>query len=430
MRRTFGALGGLVGLSTLILAAQGACAGEKVIFAMKRGKLPYAGVIEDSKGNLYGTTSAGGGGGGGTGSGTVYEVSSKGKATTLYKFGKHDGDPLGPYAGLMMDSSGNLYGTATGGGANGLGAVFKLAPNGKLTVLHSFAGGSDGSYPDAGLIADSEGNLYGTTTSGGMTCSGTGNGCGTVYKISSSGTESVLYAFQGSPNDGSFPVAGLVMDGEGNLYGTTVSGGNAFCEGPEGDGGCGTVFKLTPGGAESMLYSFQGGDDGAIPFGTLIMDSEDNLYGTAEFGGANGGGSVFEIAPNGAETTVYSFQEGGSGDGIGPLAGLWADEAGDMFGTTVGGGTHDKGTVFELPAGGGETVLYSFVGGKNDGALPYAGVIGDGTGDLFGTTYEGGSGQKCAPGRDRSPKGYGCGVVYEIAGAFDAKKSEPRSDAR
>lgn len=236
-----------------------------------------------------------------------------------------------PYAGLVADKKGNLYGTTYAGGAAGVGTVFKLARNGTETVLFSF-GGTDGQYPYAGLIADKAGNLYGTTSSGGEYYSGV------VFKVAANGSETVLHTFNGT--DGQFPYAELIADKAGNLYGTTTSGGNH---------GYGNVFKVTPGGTETSLYSFcsnNGCTDGDTPYGALIADEKGNLYGTTVEGGSDNFGTVFELTPSGTETVLYSFT--GGNDGANPEAGLIADKSGNLYGATYLGGTDDYGTIFTL----------------------------------------------------------------------------------
>ena len=328
------------------------------------GASPYGGLISDSAGNLYGTTVYGG-----AGAGTVFKLSPSGTETVLYSFtGGSDG--AYPYAGLIADSAGNLYGTTFGGGASYAGTVFKLSPSGTETVLHSFAW-SDGALPYGGLIADSAGNLYGTTWNGGS------GSCGTVFKLSPSGTETVLYSFT-CGIDGAYPYAGLIADGAGNLYGTTSGGGASYA---------GTAFKLSPSGTETVLYSFTGGTDGGHPYAGLIADGGGNLYGTTGGGGALNAGTVFKLSPSGTETVLYSFAC--SADGASPYAGLIADSAGNLYGTSLGGCAASNGTVFKVTPSG-MTVLYSFTGGA-DGALPYAGLIADSAGNLYGTTYSGGT---------------------------------------
>jgi len=311
----------------------------------------------------------------------------------LYSFTGNDG--ANPQAVLIADGAGNLYGTTyEGGNGNcssyghtGCGTVFKLAPNGTETVLYSFTGGSDGSDPTAGLIMDKKGNLYSTTYS-----YGGADGFGVVFKLAPNGTETVLYSFTGG-SDGSGPYAGLIMDKKRNLYSTTVGGGSTNCT-----GGCGTVFKLAPNGTETVLYSFTGGSDGANPQAVLIADGAGNLYSTTYAGGADGAGVVFKLAPNGTETVRYSFT--GGSDGSGPTAGLIMDKKGNLYGTTNGGGADGAGVVFKLAPNGTEFVLYSFTGGS-DGSGPYAGLIMDKKGNLYGTTHLGGAD--------------GFGVVFKLA---------------
>jgi uncharacterized repeat protein (TIGR03803 family) len=234
------------------------------------------GLVRDPAGNLFGTTIQGGAQGGGV----VFKVDPTGKETILYSFtGSTDGG--NPYGGLVRDAKGNLYGTASSGGSSFNGNVFRVDRTGMETVLYSFAGGTDGSSPLAGLIRDSAGNLYGTTFFGGAA------GFGTVFKVNPQGQETVLYSFTGAP-DGYNPLLGsLVRDSAGNLYGTTQTGGSSDF---------GIVFKMDTTGKETVLHSFSG-RDGKIPYGTLARDKAGNLYGTTYAGGRYGGGVVFKIAP-------------------------------------------------------------------------------------------------------------------------------------
>jgi uncharacterized repeat protein (TIGR03803 family) len=255
-------------------------------------------------------------------------------------------DGENPNAGLVRDTAGNLFGTTVYGGSNGHGTVFELDTTGKETLLYTFTGGSDGGQPIAGLLIDAAGNLYGTTSLG-----GTFNG-GTVFKIDTSGNETVLHRFGPAP-DGGYPYSGLVMDPAGNLYGTTLEGGLS-------DNG--VVFKLDVAGNETVLYSFCSLSnclDGSEPFAGLTMDATGNLYGTTGFGGAYNNGTVFQLDTTGSETVMYSFE--GGADGSVPYAGLILDSAHDLYGTTPGGGASNLGTVFELNASGIETVLHSFL---------------------------------------------------------------------
>jgi uncharacterized repeat protein (TIGR03803 family) len=341
------------------------------------GSNPQAGVIQDSTGNLYGTTYNGA-----AGAGVVFKLDTLGNETVLYSFPGSDGDR--PFAGVIQDSTGNLYGTTYYGGAAGAGVVFKLDTLGNETVLYNFTGGADGANPYAGVILDSSGNLYGTTQSGGAF------GRGVVFKLDTNGNETVLYSFTGG-NDGGYP-AGVIMDRAGNLYGTTGRGGT---------GGAGVVFKLDTIGNETVLYSFTGGNDGGVPFAGVIMDRAGNLYGTTEFGGTGGAGVVFKLDTIGNETVLHSFTGGfgGGNDGAYPIASVTQDSAGNLYGTTSFGGAGGAGVVFKLDTIGNETVLYSFTGG-NDGGVPASCVIRDAAGNLYGTTSGGGKA--------------GAGVVFKV----------------
>ena len=303
-------------------------------------------------------------------------------------------DGASPEAALFMDAQGNLYGTNEVGGSNGCGnsgcgTVFKLSPQGKETTLHVFTG-DDGAYPIAELAADSAGNLYGTTYNGGAYVAGT------VFKVSSRGKTTIIYNFTGG-NDGGNPFAGLVADDSGNFYGTTTGGGAH---------GAGTVFKITPRGRETVIYSFAGGSDGVYPIGSLLRDSAGNFYGTATNGGIDcdgsgvGCGIVFKLTPKGKETVLYRF-EGGE-HGADPAAGLIMDAAGTLYGTTNNGGSDcDCGNVFKLTARGKQTALHVFTGGS-DGGNAKSRLVLDITGNLYGTAGSGGSGD-CS-----------CGVVFKV----------------
>jgi uncharacterized repeat protein (TIGR03803 family) len=242
-----------------------------------------------------------------------------------------------------------------------------------FTLLYSFEGGTDGEQPHADLIRDAAGNFYGTTEGGGPLK------CGTVFKLDTTGTETVLYTFTGKPADGSLPMAGLIRDAAGNLYGTTFYGGTLDF---------GTVFKLDPTGVETILHGFTGGTDGANPGAGLVRDRAGNLYGTTFYGGESGFGTVYKLDRNGVETVLHSFT-GSPMDGQEPTAGLVRDAAGNFYGTTVTGGASDLGTVYKLDASGTESVLYSFTG-HPDGKFPWAGLVRDAAGNFYGTTLYGG----------------------------------------
>jgi uncharacterized repeat protein (TIGR03803 family) len=306
------------------------------------GAQPLAGLI-NVKGVLYGTTSSGG-----THDwGTIFSVTPSGAETVLHNFsGKRDG---GDPTGALIDVGGKLYGTTRGGGADkvrsGKGTVFTITTGGTEKVLHRFSGTPDGERPYADLVSVG-GRLYGTTAFGGA------YGDGTVFTITTRGAEKVLYSFKGSP-DGELPVAGLVDVG-GALYGTTAAGGaytscsRAGCGTVVCTGGCGTVYSITPSGNETVLHSFGKGGDGIDPIGSLIA-VRGTLYGTTSEGGADtcsfGCGTVFSVAPSGAENVIYSF--GTYPDGNTPRAGL-LDAGGTLYGTTTFGGMHQNGTIFAL----------------------------------------------------------------------------------
>jgi uncharacterized repeat protein (TIGR03803 family) len=333
------------------------------------GTNPDRGLIADSSGNLLGTTEFGGS----SNLGTVFKLDTSGTLTVLHSFTSAEGAV--PQASLIMDSLGNLYGTTTAFGPSNRGTLYKLDTSGTLTVLHNFTGGaSDGATPDADVIMDSSGNLYGTTAVGGP------SNLGTVFKLNTSGTVTLLHSFAGAPSDGAFPLAGLIADSSGNLYGTTEEGGASDH---------GTVFKLDTSGTLTVLHNFTGGaSDGSLPVAGLSMDASGNLYGTTERGGASDRGTVFKLDTSGTLTVLHSFT-GGASDGSFPLAGLIADHAGNLYGTTQLGGPSDAGTVFKLDRSGTLTVLHSFT--VSDGKFPSGSLVADSSGNLYGTTLAGGS---------------------------------------
>ncbi|MBV9692560.1 MAG: hypothetical protein JO261_02560 [Alphaproteobacteria bacterium] len=342
------------------------------------GTNPRGALIQDSAGNLYGTTA-----GDSNTVGGVFKLMPDGTLTVLHIFARKDEDGSDPEGGLVQDEAGNLYGTTYSGPLNvdGHGIVFEIAPEGSEKVLYTFTGGSDGGNPKAGLIIDKAGNLYGTTLYGGS------HDRGTVFKLARDGTETVLHAFHGG-RDGADPYAGLIRDKNGSLYGTTLLGGGSDCANAQG---CGTVFKIAPDGTETVLHAFDG-DDGACPYGGLVEDSAGNLYGTTTYQGRTdcadglGSGTVFKLAPDGTETVLHVFS--GGRDGGNPYAGLTLDRRGNLYGTTsVGGGcwlNGGCGTVFQLARDGSETVLHAFLDG-DDGRYPFAALIKGRTGLLYGT---------------------------------------------
>jgi uncharacterized repeat protein (TIGR03803 family) len=299
------------------------------------GANPEARLTADAKGNLYGTTYYGGT----ENRGTVFKITPKGHETVLYSFCPnypHCTDGFNVSSSLVVDAKGNVYGTTYAGGGNSLGTVFKVTPDGTETVLYSFQGGNDGADPNAGLIVDASGNFYGTTYDGGT------SGLGTVFELSATGTESVLYSFKGG-SDGEYPFAGLIFDGKGNLYSTTYSGGSS---------NNGTVFRLAPDGSETVLYAFAGGSDGASLDSSLTTDKKGNLYSSTLYGGdmtdcsGNGCGTTFKLAPDGAKTILHAFA---GSDGAQPSGSLLAGEKDEFIGTTYnGGGSTDSGVIYEL----------------------------------------------------------------------------------
>jgi uncharacterized repeat protein (TIGR03803 family) len=387
-------------------ASRAAAQHASVLFSFagdqKTANGPLAGLIFDTSGNLYGTTL-----GGGNGTGTVFELTpvAGGGWTekTLYSFGvSGSGDGNYPGAGLVFDAPGNLYGTTEEGGSGcnppGCGAVFELTPaaNGEWTekILYSFqANGTDGTFPRSSVVIDAQGNLYGTTFFGGP------NNLGTVYEleptVSGSWKEKTLHSF-GNGGDGQNPQASLILDASGNLYGTTTGDG-PFLNGTYIDG---TVFKLTRtasgGWKDEVLHSFGTENDGGFILNGLFVDAAGNLYGTTSNGGSQGVGMVFELSPQagGVWTTriLHNFTFGGT-DGLSPVAGVIMDPVGNLYGTTQGGGPHNFGTAFELfPTAAGvytEKILHTFHGA--DGFLPSAPLVFDTSGHLYGTTFLGGA---------------------------------------
>ncbi len=390
----------------------------------KSGYLPVGGVIFDSAGNLYGTTFDGGGTGcDDLGCGTVFELTPEGKGkwtmNVLHSFRPKAKDGSGPMASLTIDAAGNLYGTTQFGGKYGYGTVFELLPgDGGIwseNVLHSFNNiGNDGFFPVSSLIFDESGNLYGTASQGGD------YGLGVVFELSpvknGRWKEKVLYSF-GNGTDGAGPLAGLVFDSAGNIYGTTRYGGAD---------GIGTVFRLTLGAHgkwdERVLYDFKlNGMDGIGPQGGVVFDTAGDLYGTTTYGGTStqcsgGCGTVFELVlgtdGTWTEMVLHNFGLVGS-DGALPWAGLILDTSGNLYGTTVGGGAgaSGPGTIFEMTAGidgqWSESVLFNFdSNGAKDGTYPSAGLIHDNAGRMYGTAQGGGTLSDC--------NGLGCGTVFRF----------------
>ena len=321
----------------------------------------------------------------------------------IYNFaGGNDGsDPATP---LAFDNAGNAYGTTASGGVFDFGTVFMLTPSGQESVLYSFTGGGDGLDPHSGVIIDSAGNLYGTTVAGGFGGLCAGDGCGVIFELSPSDggwTETTLYSFTGL-NDGFGPGSGLIFDTAGNLYGTAPDGGK------KSDG---VVFELSPsknGWRYKVIHAFTGGKDGAVgSLGSLLLDAAGNLYGTTELGGAYGAGAVYELSPSvhGAWKTTALYEFKGMPDAASPYGGLIFDKGGNLYGTTYFGGAAGQGAVFQLVPEPNSTwqekVLYSFQGGT-DGSFPTSTLFFDSASVLYGTTSTGGR-----PSCD-------CGTVFKL----------------
>lgn len=297
--------------------------------------------------------------------------------TTLYIFtGGSDG--ANPYAGVIQDEYGNLYGTTLQGGFSNMGVVYQVSTAGTETVVHSFSG-SDGWEPLAPVIQDEAGSLYGTTYMGGSLSDCDSFGCGTVFKIDTTGNETVLYNFKGG-SDGCYPEQSLVMDGSGSLYGTTI-----YCASYDR----GTIFKLDSAGKLTVLHSFRRLEDSEPVYGHLTMDGSGNLYGVTAEGGAgcvpSGCGVLYRLSTNGTFTVLHSFR-GGKKDGCRPFGSVARDEAGDLYGTTYRCGSSNDGTVWRVSKTGKKTILHNFAGGTSDGCNPQAGVSLDSGGNLYGVT--------------------------------------------
>jgi len=320
--------------------------------------------------------------------------------TVLHSMKTKEG--VSPVLGLIFDSSGNLYGVGAEGGTSNNGTVFELMPSGSSwteKTLYNFKGGSDGSTPLGSLIMDSTGHLYGTTKLGGS------HGVGTAFELSLSGstwTKTTLHSFGGT-NDGQYPTGSLVLNSSGVLFGTT-EGGGSHGTGQENTGG--TAYKLTKSGStwtETVLHNFGSGTDGVSPRANMIFDTAGNLYGTTFTGGTFGGGIVFELTPSGSSWTekiVHNFNPsyiGEGTDGYQPAAGLIFDKSGNLYGTTSNGGFGNfgfgSGVVFELSPSGGswtESILYGFTHTFYGASFPFTGLVMDSAGNLYGSTLTGG----------------------------------------
>jgi uncharacterized repeat protein (TIGR03803 family) len=346
----------------------------------------YESLVQGLNGNLYGTTALGGVQNGGT----VFEITPAGTLITVHSFCDQPPCIYQPSAGLVLASNGNFYGTTVYGGDHDNGSVFEISPAGTVTTLHSF-NIEDGTNPSSPLVEASDGNFYGTTVGGGSGPECGISRCGTIFKITRTGTLTTLYNFH--LTDGAFPRAGLIQATDGNLYGTTTGG--------EGTPTAGSIFKITPQGTFTTLHTFCGQScgDGALPYAGLTQASGGLLYGTTAGGGTNDAGTVFSITPAGTLSTLYSFcSQRGCQDGEGPIAGLAQGTDGNFYGTTDGLGNTVLATIFSITPTGELRTLFRFSVGLND---PYGTLTQATNGTFYGTTQQGGS--------------YSGGILYSLA---------------
>ena len=324
----------------------------------------YVTLTQGRDGNLYGTTL-----GTTLDFGSVFRLQANGALINLYSFSGTTQQGSAPGAGLTLGSDGNFYGTTTFGGSINNGILFRITPAGVFTVLHDFEGGSDGGFPEAPPIQASDCNFYGTTI---------GSPNSTVYKYTPAGNFSTVYQFDGT--DGQSIQDALIQGTDGNLYGSTYSGGT---------NSCGTIFKMTRSGTILFSYSFPCGARGAGPIAGLVQASDGNFYGTTSSGGTSALGTVFKMTTRGAVSILHSFQ-GGSSDGATPASGLVQGTDGNLYGSTVYGGSENMGTLFKITTTGSCSMLYSFV--SSVGTYPQGGLTQDTTGQFYGTAQEGGAG--------------------------------------
>ena len=389
-----------------------------VSFDGTSGANPFAGLVQGFSGNLYGITPTGGSTIGTSdcpfGCGTIFKLTPSGALSTLYNFCSPTSCPDGelPYGGLVLAANGNLYGATAGGGVNGYGTVFEITPKGMLRTLYSFCSQlncADGSGSITGLVQGPYGNFYGTAVHGGTsnTCPG---GCGTIFRITPDGALTTIYSFCSQANcaDGEYPQATLVQGLNGDFYGTTGAGGNPIC-----GGGCGTVFATTAAGNITTLHTFcsqSACTDGQFPAGALVQATNGNLYGVTSYGGVHGSGTIFEITPQGKLTTLYSFcGQSFCAEGAYPYSGLAQAADGSLYGATEEGGAYGHGSIFQITPAGSLTQVYSFCpqNGCADGAYPETALMQATNGQFYGTTYGGGI--------ENSDCSSGCGTVFGLS---------------
>jgi len=375
--RRFGVGCGLAILLAVALSAQTFT--SLASFAGSNGSGPlFMSLAQATDGNFYGTTATGGA----NGWGTIFQMTPSGTLTTLHNFDVTDGEY--PYAGLTLATNGNLYGTTLGGGAF-YGTIYQITTTGMFTTLHSFSA-TDGADPYGGVTQGANGNLFGTTFYGGAStaCS---DGCGTIFSLSPTGTLTTVRNL--ALKNGSGPASGLTLGADGNFYGTTYDGGTSqACF-----SGCGTVYKVTPAGALTVLANFDS-TNGANPHAALVQDQTGSFYGTTANGGTGsclppGCGTVFKVTPAGVLTTLYNFcSQPNCSDGDSPYSPLILATDGNFYGTTVHGGAY-YGTIYKITASGTLTVLHNFA--SSDGAYPYGGLVEGTDGNLYGSTFYGGA---------------------------------------
>jgi uncharacterized repeat protein (TIGR03803 family) len=346
------------------------------------GANPSARLIQTPDGTFYGTTVNGGD----AASGTVFTMTPTGATQTLYSFTFG----ANPEEALIQASDGDFYGTTRNGGSYSMGTVFKINAAGVKTALHSFGNGDGGANSIAAVIQASDGNFYGTTYYGGAF------GEGTVFKISAAGDQTTLYSFAGG-TDGANPAAALIQGTDGHLYGTTYYGG--------GVADCGTVFRITLAGVETVLHAFSGGAEGAYVDVGLVQGSDGNFYGVTAGGGTGDVGTVFAITPAGDATVLYSFAGGEDGsnpaDGATPSSRLIEARDGNFYGTTFIGGTNEVGTIFRISPAGDYSVVHSFGATETGAVYPDSALVQAEDGEFYGTTEFGGDN--------------GLGTVYKIS---------------
>jgi uncharacterized repeat protein (TIGR03803 family) len=399
-----------VGLFTQTLSAQSTK--TIVTFNGSNGNDMFSAMIQGADGNLYGTTTYGGA----SDKGAVFKISRTGGEQVLYSFCAQTNCTDGAYPEfLIQGADGNFYGETYNGGSIGAGSIFKMTPSGEVTTIYNFctqANCADGALPQSALVQTSDGTLYGTTVIGGA------QNEGTVFKLSPSGVLTTLYNFcsQASCADGTQPNIGLTLASDGNFYGTAALGGKTnaqFC----GAYGCGTLFRITPSGTYTLLYSFCSQSscaDGDIPQGQLIQARDGSLYGTTDGGGANQGGTAFKVTRQGKVVTLHSFCTGTCQDGLIPYAGLIQASDGNFYGTDTLGGPGGYGTVYQMTPAGNVTPVFGFDDGA-DGGFPVAAVLQASDKRLYGGTEQGGVD--------------GLGVVFQVSGKSGAVFDEPALDA-